>query len=136
MSSTTSPTPWTASWDSLSAGALPDAVKAGLRAQSDAFWQVQARTLDAVEALTAGWLARRRAGVQAAREAAAAIAACSDPVEAVRACQAWATGSVERLTADVMAAQSQLVAMAPLWAASLAPAHLPAVTAPPQRAAA
>ena len=132
MTSTTAPTP-----SEMLAAMVggPDAIRSAMQRQVDGFWQTQAQAIDAMQELTSGWLQRRRDAVVAARAAAAAACACSDPVEALRAYQNWASGSVERLTADVMAIQSQLMAFAPLAAASLqAATRVPAVFAAPQQA--
>ena len=112
--------PFSMPWEMLgSPPGMPDAIKSALQRQAEGFWQAQIQAIDAMQELAAGWFGRRRDGVAAARTAAAAMCACSDPVEALRAYQAWATGSVERLTADVMALQSQLTALAPMAAATL-----------------
>jgi hypothetical protein len=116
-------------------GGGSDAIKSAMQRQVDGFWQGQIQAIEAMQELTTGWLQRRHDALVAARTATAAACACNDPVEALRAYQTWASGSVERLTADVMAIQAQLMALAPLAAASLqAAARAPAtVFAPAQQ---
>jgi len=114
---------------------MPDSLKAGLQAQADAFWRAQIQALDAMQALAAGWFQRRRDGTQAARAAAAAICACNEPLEALRAYQSWATGSLERIAADALALQSHAATLLPALAAGLtAAAVVPAPAADPRTA--
>jgi hypothetical protein len=113
-----------------------DAIRSTMQRQVDGYWQAQVQAIDALQELTSGWLQRRRDAAVAARTAAVAACACSDPVEALRAYQNWASGSVERLTADVMAIQSQMMALAPLAAASLqAATRVPATVFTPTQQA-
>lgn len=136
-------------WEMLgSPPGMPDAVRSALQRQAEGFWQVQLQAIDAMQELATGWFGRHRDGVAAARATAAAMCAGGDAVEALRAYQSWATGCVERLTADVMAVQSQLTALAPMVAAGMmqaasTPAAAPAAAreqpqqaAPPRRDAA
>jgi hypothetical protein len=107
-------------WEMLgSPPGVPDAIRSALQRQAEGFWQAQLQAIDAMQGLATGWFGRHRDGVAAARTAAAAMCACGDPVEALRAYQTWATGCVERFTADVMAVQSQLTTLAPMVAATL-----------------
>jgi hypothetical protein len=115
--------PITAMWSGLAGAAgVPDSIKAALARQGEGFWQAQIKTLDAMQVLATGWFDRRREGAEAARVAVEAVCACSDPVEAVRAYQNWATGSMERIAADVLALQSQALALLPTLAGGTASA--------------
>lgn len=58
------------------------------------------------EDMTHGWFARRHSGAQAALEAAREIARCNDATEAMGAYQRWLAGSVSRVAADALDAQS------------------------------
>ncbi len=73
-----------------------------------------------MQALATAWFVRRREGAEAARVAVEAMRACSDPMEALRTYQNWATGSMERIAADVLALQSQALALLPTLAGGTA----------------
>lgn len=107
-------------WDALAGTqGVPDAVKAAVQRQADLFWRAQLQSLDAMQTLTTGWFDRRREGAEAARTAVAAVCSCTDPLEVLRACQNWTTGSMERIAADMLALQSQASALFPALAGSM-----------------
>ena len=68
--------------------------------------QAQQQVLREWEDMTHGWFARRHSGAQAALEAAREIARCNDATEAMGAYQRWLAGSVSRVAADALDAQS------------------------------
>jgi hypothetical protein len=58
------------------------------------------------EDMTHGWFARRQNGAQAALDAAQELSRCSDPAEALNACQRWIAGSMSRMATDALEAQN------------------------------
>jgi hypothetical protein len=68
--------------------------------------QAQQQILREWEDMTHGWFARRHSGTQATLDAAREIARCNDPGEAMGAYQRWLAGSVSRMAADALEAQS------------------------------
>jgi hypothetical protein len=84
------------------------------------FWENQETALDGMKELADGWFARRHAGAQAALEAARRIGDAATPLDIIREYQDWIKGATERVMADGMACQQQL-----LKAGSRLSAHLP-----------
>lgn len=81
-------------------------MRARLGTQMAELAHAQQQVLREWEDMTHGWFARRHSGTQAALEAAREIARSSDPGEAMGACQRWLAGSVSRMAADALDAQS------------------------------
>lgn len=86
-----------------------------ISAQADGFWRTQGEILGNLQALSTAWFERRRAGAEAAMNAAQAMCSCSNPADAAQAYQRWLAGSVERLTADGVDAQAQLMRLMQAW---------------------
>jgi hypothetical protein len=84
------------------------------------FWENQEAALDCMKELADGWFARRHTGAQAALETAKRIGDAATPFDITRECQDWMKGAMERLMADGMAYQQQL-----LKAGAQLTAHLP-----------
>jgi hypothetical protein len=84
------------------------------------FWENQETALDGMKELADGWFARRHTGAQAALEAAKRIGDAATPFDIIREYQDWMKGVTERLMADGMACQQQL-----LKAGSHLSAHFP-----------
>lgn len=57
------------------------------------------------EDMAHGWFARRQNGAQAALDVAQELSRCSDPAEALNACQRWIAGSMSRMATDALEAQ-------------------------------
>jgi hypothetical protein len=73
------------------------------------FWENQETALDGMKELADGWFARRHAGAQAALEAARRIGDAATPLDIIREYQDWIKGATERVMADGMACQQQLL---------------------------
>ncbi len=70
-----------------------------------AFWQSQERILEAMDEFSVGWLTRRHDGAKAASSAAVSMCAARTPMALFNAQQEWATGVLQRVLADHVAAQ-------------------------------
>ena len=73
------------------------------------FWENQETALDGMKELADGWFARRHTGAQAALEAAKRIRDAATPFDIIREYQNWMRGATERLMADGVACQQQLL---------------------------
>lgn len=97
--------------------AIPDT----LQANACRFWDNQDKILDSMETFANGWFERRRAGTRAALEAAQCICKARTSADLVREYQGWASGVFERVMADGLACQQQLVELAGALAGPPAP---------------
>jgi hypothetical protein len=85
------------------------------------FWENQETALDGMKELADGWFARRHLGAQAALETAKRMSDAATPFDFTREYQDWMKGAMERLMADGLACQQQL-----LKAGTQLGVHLPA----------
>src|SRR5262245_25367391 len=74
------------------------------------FWENQDKILENMEAFTSNWFKRRHTGTHSAQEAAARMCGTESMVDVVQAYQDWAKGAFERMMADAIACQDQIVA--------------------------
>jgi hypothetical protein len=91
------------------------------------FWRSQDKVLSSMQAFTGGWFDRRHTGTRAALEATQRICAAKTPLDAVREYQEWASGSLQRMAADNLALQRELMGIAE---AMIAAPMVPAMTMP------
>jgi hypothetical protein len=82
------------------------------------FWRGQEKVLDSMQAFAGGWFERRHTGARAALEATQRMYAAKTPLDAVREYQEWASGSLNRLAADSLALQRQLMGIAEVMIAA------------------
>ena len=74
------------------------------------FWENQDKILNNMEAFTNHWFKRRHTGTHSAQEAAERMCGTESVVDVVQAYQDWAKGAFERIMADGIACQEQIVA--------------------------
>jgi len=74
------------------------------------FWENQDKILENMEAFAANWFKRRHTGTHSAQEAAERMCGTESVVEMIQACQDWAKGAFERVMADAVACQDQIIA--------------------------
>jgi len=74
------------------------------------FWEMQDKILDNMQAFSNGWFERRHTGTHSACEAAERMCGTNTMVDVVQAYQDWARGVYERLMADGLACQQQIIA--------------------------
>ncbi len=91
--------------------ARPEWAMAALSANASNFWESQDKLLDNMQSLANGWFERRHAGTHAALEAAERICKAGNPADVMREYQAWATGASQRLMADGLACQQQMLSL-------------------------
>jgi hypothetical protein len=90
----------------LSSSAFP----APLRENALRFWENQEKILNSMQTLANGWFERRHIGTHAAGEAAERMCATGTVVDLMQAYQDWARGAFERIMADGLACQQQMMA--------------------------
>ena len=90
-------------------------VRASLGRQAEGFWHAQAEILEGLEGLTRAWFQRRQQGTSEALAAAKAMSSSTNAAEAMQAYQRWLQGSFERLTADGVETQAQLMKLSQAW---------------------
>jgi hypothetical protein len=106
------PTDFGEQWSSMQKMFLPTSeVSAALRDNARRFWENQDKFLDSTQALTNAWFNRRHAGTLAAREAAERICGTGTFVDLIQEYQTWASGAFERLMADGLSCQQQVMAV-------------------------
>ncbi|MBL8839628.1 MAG: hypothetical protein JNL66_25455 [Alphaproteobacteria bacterium] len=91
------------------------ALRSTLNAQADGFWRTQGEILGNLQTLSRAWFERRRAGTEAAMETAQTMCSCGNPADAALAYQRWLAGSMERLTADAVETQAQMIKLSQAW---------------------
>lgn len=89
----------------------PEWAMAAMGAGACNFWQSQDKLLDNMQSLANGWFELRHAGTHAALEAAERICKAGNPADMMREYQAWATGASQRLMADGLACQQQMLSL-------------------------
>ena len=102
----------TEQWSAMQKIFLPtSAISAPLRENARRFWENQEKVLDSMQALANGWFERRHTGTHTAREAAERMCGTETFVDLIQAYQDWAGGAFERIMADGLACQQQIVAV-------------------------
>ena len=98
-------------WSSMQKMYLPTPeISAPLRENVRRFWEMQDKILDNMQAFSNGWFERRHTGTHSACEAAERMCGTNTMVDVVQAYQDWARGVYERLMADGLACQQQIIA--------------------------
>lgn len=90
-------------------------LRASLGRQAEGFWHAQAQVLQGLEGLSKAWFERRQQGTAEALSAAQALCGSTNVAEAMQAYQRWVQGSFERMAADGVEAQAQLVKLSQAW---------------------
>lgn len=109
-------TTWTEQWSAMQKMFLPtSAFSTTLRENTRRFWENQEKILDNMQAFANGWFERRRTGTQAARETAERMCGIETGTETFvdlfQAYQHWANGAFERIMADGLSCQQQMMAV-------------------------
>ena len=100
-------TDFTEQWSDMQEMFLPNfEISATFRENARRFWENQEEVLDNMQALVNGWFGRRRTGTHAAREAAERMCGTATYVDL----QVWASGAFERIMADGLSCQQQIMA--------------------------
>jgi hypothetical protein len=109
-------------------------MSASFRENARRFWEDQGKVLDNMQALANDWFDRRRTGTHAAREAAERMCGTKTYFDLVQEYQAWASGAFERIMADGLSCQQQIMtATGALASPSLAPSASEKEAARPAR---
>jgi hypothetical protein len=74
------------------------------------YWENQDKILDNMQAFTNNWFEHRHTGTHSAQEAAERMCRTETMVDLVQAYQDWAKGAFERIMADGLACQQQIIA--------------------------
>src|SRR5262245_63033991 len=110
-------TDFTEQWTAMQKMVLPtSAISAPLRESAQRFWENQEKVLDSMQALANGWFERRHTGTHKAREAAERMCETHKFVDLIQAYQDWAGGAFERIMADGLACQQQIVGVSGAFA--------------------
>ncbi len=109
-------TTWTEQWSAMQKMFLPtSAFSTTLRENARRFWENQEKVLDSMQEVSNGWFERRHTGARAAREAAERMCGTETGPETfadlIQACQHWASGAFERIMADGLSCQQQIMAV-------------------------
>src|SRR4030095_11976242 len=114
-------------WTAMQKMFLPtSAISAPLRENAQRFWENQEKVLDSMQALANGWFERRRTGTHTTRGAAGRMCGTEKIVRVIQAYQDWAGGAFERIMADGLACQQQIMAVTgALTSPPLAPSATP-----------
>ena len=103
---------FTEQWTAMQKMFLPTPViLAPLRENACRFWESQEKVLDSMQALANGWFERRHTGTHKAREAAERMCGTESFVDLIQAYQNWAGGAFERMMADGLSCQQQIMAV-------------------------
>ena len=81
-----------------------------LRENARRFWENQDKILSNMEAFASNWFKRRHTGTHSAQEAAERMCGTQSMVDMAQAYQDWAKGAFERMMADGIACQEQIIA--------------------------
>ena len=100
--------PWTAMQKMFLPAPL---IFAPLRENACRFWENQDKVLDSMQALANAWFERRHTGTHKAREAAERMCGTESFVDLIQAYQNWAGGAFERIMADGLSCQQQIMAV-------------------------
>ena len=105
-------TDFTEQWTAMQKMFLPTStILAPLRENAHRFWESQEKVLDSMQALANAWFERRHAGAHKAREAAERMCGTQTFVDLIQAYQDWAAGAFERIMADGLSCQQQIMAV-------------------------
>jgi hypothetical protein len=103
---------FTEQWTAMQKMFLPtSAISAPLRDNAQRFWENQDKVLDSMQALANAWFERRHTGTHKAREAAERMCETQTFVDLIQAYQDWAGGAFERIMADGLTYQQQIMAV-------------------------
>ena len=103
---------FTEPWTAMQKMFLPTRVIfAPLRENACRFWESQEKVLDSMQALANGWFERRHTGTHKAREAAERMCGTELFVALIQAYQDWTGGAFERIMADGLSCQQQIMAI-------------------------
>jgi hypothetical protein len=98
-------------WTAMQKMFLPtSAILAPFRENAQRFWENQEKVLDSMQALANSWFERRHTGTHKAREAAERMCGTESFVDLIQAYQDWAGGAFERIMADGLSCQQQIMA--------------------------
>ena len=128
-------TDFTEQWSNMQKMFLQSSeMSASFRENARQFWENQGKVLDNMQALANDWFDRRRTGTHAAREAAERMCGTKTYFDLVQEYQAWASGAFERIMADGLSCQQQIMtATGALASPSLAPSASEKEAARPAR---
>ena len=102
----------TEQWTAMQKMFLPtSAIPAPLRENAQRFWENQEKVLDSLQALANAWFERRHTGAHKAREAAERMSGTQTYGDLIQAYQDWAGGAFERIMADGLSCQQQIMAV-------------------------
>jgi hypothetical protein len=94
-------------WSSMQKMFLPNST---LALASRSFWENQNKILDNLQASTKSWFDRRPIGTHCAQEAAERMCETQNMADLFEAYQDWASGAFQRMMADGLACQQQIIA--------------------------
>jgi hypothetical protein len=99
-------------WTSLMQKAfLPTSeFSAPFRENAHRFWENQEKILNSMQAFSNSWFERRHIGTHSASEAADRMCGTQTMIDLMQAYQDWARGAIERMIADGLAWQQQIIA--------------------------
>jgi hypothetical protein len=107
----------TEQWTAVQKVFLPtSAISAPLRENAHRFWESQEKVLDNMQAFADAWFKRRHTGAHKAREAAQRMCGTETFADLIQAYQDWAGGAFERIMADGLSCQQQIMATTGLLA--------------------
>ena len=105
-------TDFTEQWTAMQKMFLPTStISAPLRENAHRFWENQEKVLDSMQALANAWFERRHTGAHKAGEAAERMCGTETFVDLIQAYQNWAGGAFERIMADGLSCQQQIMAV-------------------------
>jgi hypothetical protein len=105
-------TDFTEQWTAMQKTFLPtSAISAPLRDNAQRFWENQDKVLDSMQVLANTWFERRHTGTRKAREVAERMCETHTFVDLIQAYQDWAGGAFERIMADGLTCQQQIMAI-------------------------
>src|SRR5262249_10286460 len=103
---------FTEPWTAMQKMFLPTSViLAPLRENGCRFWESREKVLDSMQALANGWFERRHTGTHKTREAREGMCGTESFVDLIQAYQNWAGGAFERIMADGVSCQQQIMAV-------------------------
>ena len=98
-------------WKSMQKAFLPTSVfSESFRENARRFWENQDKILDNMQAFTNSWFDHRHTGTHSAKDAAERMCGTETIADLAQAYQDWAKGAFERIMADGLAWQQQIIA--------------------------
>jgi hypothetical protein len=98
-------------WKSMQKMFLPtSAFSESFRENARRFWENQDKILDSMQAFTNSWFDHRHTGTHSAQDAAERMCRTETIADLVQAYQDWAKGAFERIMADGLVCQQQIIA--------------------------